>query len=98
MEILSTPLGSMFTGVTTSYQLCSRLGAYFSLLEHGKITLALYSTVIIYEAMRILHGPPTPLVLIFTHTNSEGWVVIRDGFPSGWMAVERLYVSLDPAK
>lgn len=92
VEILTAPFGSMFSSVTTSRQLSPSQFPGDS-LEDGKVPLPLYSTIIINETMRILHSPPTPLILIFTHTNPESEVRFRSGFPSSWMTVEGLYIS-----
>jgi hypothetical protein len=89
VEVLTAPLGGMFPSVATVDQ-PRPIMVLGDSLEYGKVPLPLDSTIIINETMRILHSPPAPLILIFTHTNPESEVRFRSGFPSSWMTVECL--------
>jgi hypothetical protein len=89
VEVLATPLGSMFSSVATIDQ-PRPIMVLGDSLEDGKVALPLDSTIIINETMRILHSPPTPLILVFTHTNPESEVRFRSGFPSSGMTVKCL--------
>jgi hypothetical protein len=76
VEVLTTPLGGMFPSVTTEPSAILLFDLPDNSLKHGKVSLSPNSAIIVNETMRILHGPPTPFVLVFTHTDSESGVLI----------------------
>lgn len=97
VEVLPTPLRSLLAGVSAETVSVSLRGCGIDLLEHGEVPLSTNTSIVIDEAVRVLHHSSAALIPVLADTDTEAEVRVvlvrtlgRGGSHGGRVSVKSL--------